>query len=74
MKKNTAHVRPPKRVSDRPEYGTELEYMRSYVRTLRKKIEDDTTCPKYILTEPWVGYRFCNPSVPDSPSTGNESL
>ncbi len=57
-----------------PEYGTELEYLRSYVRTLRKKIEDDATCPKYILTEPWVGYRFCNPSDPDSPSTGNVSL
>jgi len=57
-----------------PEYGTELEYLRSYVRTLRKKIEDDATRPKYILTEPWVGYRFCNPSDPDSPSTGNESL
>jgi two-component system KDP operon response regulator KdpE len=41
-----------------PEYGTELDYLRSYVRTLRKKIEDDPASPKYILTEPWVGYRF----------------
>jgi two-component system, OmpR family, KDP operon response regulator KdpE len=49
-----------------PEYGTELEYLRSYVRTLRKKIEDDATRPKYILTEPWVGYRFCDPSDPQS--------
>ena len=45
-----------------PEYGEELEYLRSYVRTLRKKIEDDPTQPKYILTEPWVGYRFHDPS------------
>jgi two-component system KDP operon response regulator KdpE len=45
-----------------PEYGEELEYLRSYVRTLRKKIEADPTQPKYILTEPWVGYRFHNPS------------
>jgi len=40
------------------EYGGELEYLRSYVRMLRKKIEDDPDDPKYILTEPWVGYRF----------------
>ena len=38
-----------------PEYGTELDYLRSYVRTLRKKIEDDPSRPKYLLTEPWVG-------------------
>jgi two-component system KDP operon response regulator KdpE len=45
-----------------PEYGEELEYLRSYVRTLRKKLEDDPAQPKYILTEPWVGYRFQNPA------------
>jgi two-component system KDP operon response regulator KdpE len=45
-----------------PEYGEELEYLRAYVRTLRKKIEDDPAQPKYILTDPWVGYRFHNPS------------
>ena len=56
-----------------PEYGTELDYLRSYVRTLRKKIEDDPARPKYLLTEPWVGYRFCDPSDPDSHSTGKES-
>lgn len=44
-----------------PEYGTELEYLRSFVKTLRQKIEDDPATPKYIVTEPWVGYRFCNP-------------
>jgi two-component system, OmpR family, KDP operon response regulator KdpE len=57
-----------------PEYGTELEYLRSYVRSLRKKIEDDATHPKYILTEPWVGYRFCDPSDPQSSATESESL
>ncbi len=51
-----------------PEYGGELEYLRSYVRMLRKKIETDQAKPEYILTEPCVGYRFCNPSDPDSPS------
>lgn len=44
-----------------PEYGTELDYLRSFVKTLRKKVEDDPAKPKYIVTEPWVGYRFCNP-------------
>ncbi len=49
-----------------PDYGGELEYLRTYVRTLRKKIEDDPAKPKYILTEPWVGYRFLNLARPDS--------
>jgi two-component system, OmpR family, KDP operon response regulator KdpE len=51
-----------------PEYGGEFEYLRTYVRMLRKKIEIDPAKPEYILTEPWVGYRFRNPSDPDSPS------
>lgn len=50
-----------------PEYGGELEYLRAYVRMLRKKIEDDPAKPQYILTEPWLGYRFNNPSDPDAP-------
>ncbi|HEY6344570.1 MAG TPA: response regulator transcription factor [Bryobacteraceae bacterium] len=50
-----------------PEYGGELEYLRSYIRMLRKKIERNPASPEYILTEPWVGYRFRNPSDPDSP-------
>jgi two-component system, OmpR family, KDP operon response regulator KdpE len=49
------------------EYGNELEYLRSYIRMLRKKIEKDPANPDYILTDPWVGYRFHNPSDPDSP-------
>jgi two-component system, OmpR family, KDP operon response regulator KdpE len=49
-----------------PEYGGELEYLRSYVRMLRKKIEDDPENPRYILTEPWLGYRFHDPSDPQS--------
>jgi two-component system KDP operon response regulator KdpE len=48
-----------------PEYGDEPEYIRSYVKTLRKKIEDDPAHPEYIQTEPWVGYRFRDPSDPD---------
>jgi two-component system KDP operon response regulator KdpE len=55
-----------------PEYGGELEYLRSYVRMLRRKIEDDPARPEYIQTEPWVGYRFRNPSDPDSPPTDDD--
>lgn len=52
-----------------PEYGEELEYLRTYVRMLRKKIEDDPARPQYIQTEPWVGYRFCDPLDPDQPAS-----
>lgn len=45
-----------------PEYGQELEYLRAYIRQLRKKIEEKPSQPKYLLTEPWVGYRFCGPA------------
>jgi len=50
-----------------PEYGGELEYLRTYIRHLRKKIEQDPAHPEYLLTEPWVGYRFRNPADSDSP-------
>jgi two-component system KDP operon response regulator KdpE len=49
-----------------PEYGHELEYLRTYIRLLRKKIENNPTQPEYILTEPWLGYRFRDPSDPQS--------
>jgi two-component system, OmpR family, KDP operon response regulator KdpE len=56
-----------------PEYGTELDYLRSFVKTLRKKVEDDPANPKYIVTEPWVGYRFCNPREAHSSASRNAS-
>jgi two-component system KDP operon response regulator KdpE len=34
------------------------EYLRVFVGQLRKKLEPEASTPKYILTEPWVGYRF----------------
>lgn len=46
-----------------PEYGGELEYLRTFVRQLRVKIEDDPSHPAYLLTEAYVGYRFCEPVV-----------
>jgi two-component system KDP operon response regulator KdpE len=36
----------------------QVEYLRTFVRQLRKKLEDDAGDPKYILTDSYVGYRF----------------
>lgn len=41
-----------------PEYGNELEYLRTFVRQVRMKIEDDPGNPTYLLTESHIGYRF----------------
>lgn len=41
-----------------PEYGSELEYLRTYIKRLRKKIEFDANQPKYLVTLPWLGYCF----------------
>jgi two-component system KDP operon response regulator KdpE len=41
-----------------PEYGGELEYLRTFVRQLRKKLGDDAASPRYLLTDAQVGYRF----------------
>lgn len=40
------------------DYSEQTEYLRVFIANLRKKIEADPTKPKYIITEPWVGYRF----------------
>jgi two-component system KDP operon response regulator KdpE len=47
-----------------PDYGDEVEYLRVVVNQLRKKIEPEPSKPKYLLTEPWVGYRFATPEQP----------
>lgn len=39
-------------------YVEQNEYLRVFVGNLRKKIETDPASPRYILTEPWIGYRF----------------
>ena len=39
-------------------YVEQNEYLRVFVGALRKKIEPDSASPRYILTEPWIGYRF----------------
>jgi len=41
-----------------PDYGDQVDYLRVFIKTLRKKIEPNPDHPQYITTEPWVGYRF----------------
>lgn len=40
------------------DYTEQTEYLRVFIGNLRKKIEPVPSKPRYILTEPWVGYRF----------------
>jgi two-component system KDP operon response regulator KdpE len=46
-----------------PDHCHEVEYLRVFVNQLRKKIEADSHNPMYLLTEPWVGYRFALPAT-----------
>ncbi|NLU50620.1 MAG: response regulator transcription factor [Syntrophomonadaceae bacterium] len=39
-----------------PEYRDELQYLRGYISNLRKKLEDDPSHPRYILSRPGIGY------------------
>jgi len=48
-----------------PDYGEATENLRVVINQLRKKLEKDPAHPRYILTEPWLGYRF---QPPDSES------
>jgi two-component system KDP operon response regulator KdpE len=41
-----------------PSYGRETNYLRVYVGGLRKKLEDDPSQPRHLITEPGMGYRF----------------
>jgi two-component system, OmpR family, KDP operon response regulator KdpE len=45
-----------------PAYGDESHYLHVYVSQLRRKLEDDPTRPRLILTEPGAGYRLVRPS------------
>jgi len=44
-----------------PDHGDEPEYLRVFINQVRKKIEPVPAKPRFILTEPWVGYRFAAP-------------
>src|ERR1700693_5443609 len=48
-----------------PDYGDQVDYLRVFIKNLRKKIETNPEHPEYIRTEPWVGYRF-NGSIESS--------
>jgi two-component system, OmpR family, KDP operon response regulator KdpE len=41
-----------------PQYGSETHYLRQYMAQVRRKLEDDPAHPRYLLTEPGMGYRF----------------
>jgi two-component system, OmpR family, KDP operon response regulator KdpE len=47
-----------------PDYGDEVEYLRVFVNSLRRKIEPEPSKPQFLITEPWVGYRFALPEPP----------
>ena len=44
------------------DYGEETERVRAVIGQIRKKIEKDPAHPRYIVTEPWFGYRFQIPT------------
>ncbi len=52
------------------EYRQEVDYLRTFVRQLRKKIEDNPSNPTYLLTDAYVGYRFAeDPLSGDDPAS-----
>ena len=44
-----------------PEYRDDIDYLRAYIRYLRRKLEKDTANLQYILTSPGVGYMLACP-------------
>ena len=44
-----------------PQYSGEAELVRSFIRNLRRKLGDDARHPRFIFTEPQVGYRVPRP-------------
>jgi two-component system KDP operon response regulator KdpE len=45
--------------------GTTVDVVRVHVGTMRRKLEPDPSSPRYVVTEPWVGYRFVAEPLPD---------
>ena len=45
-----------------PDYGEEIEKVHGVIKQIRRKIEKDPAHPRYIVTEPWLGYRFRIPN------------
>jgi two-component system KDP operon response regulator KdpE len=45
-----------------PEYRDDIDYLRAYIRHLRRKLEPDPANPRYIITHPGIGYMLeCDP-------------
>lgn len=57
-----------------PAKEAEVQYLRVYVRQLRQKIEDDPNAPRFVLTEPGIGYRFAEPDAPAPPGPRADSV
>jgi two-component system, OmpR family, KDP operon response regulator KdpE len=55
-----------------PDYGEETESLRVVINQLRKKLELNPSRPKYILTEPWIGYRFQPPRASAAKSSARK--
>ena len=49
-----------------PDYGDQVDYLRVFIKNLRKKIERNPEAPEFITTEPWVGYRFNGTAEPQA--------
>lgn len=56
-----------------PDHGEETENLRVVISQLRNKIEKDPARPRYVLTEPWLGYRFQFPTVASERSSRRKS-
>jgi len=56
-----------------PDYGEETENLRVVINQLRKKIEMDPARPKFIRTEPWVGYRFQPPRLSSAKNSSRKA-
>jgi two-component system KDP operon response regulator KdpE len=54
------------------DFREEVEYLRTFVRQLRKKIEDDPANPVYLLTDVYVGYRFADAQMLEEANRGNQ--
>ena len=47
-----------------PQHASDVQYLRVYAGELRKKVEADPAQPRFIITEPGVGYRLTEPNAP----------
>jgi len=53
-----------------PNHGEQIHYLRVYMLQLRRKLERDPTRPRYLRTEPGIGYRLAVEYIPETWSAG----